>query len=102
MLTDEQCTGAWIEELPGNLLTPTTYTVHLDLTPEGRSRFFQWSHEHVNENVVFVLNDQVVAAPRVTQTLNVSDFNISNLQDKKAAQSVVDYITRQGTKQAVK
>ena len=102
VLTDEQCTGAWIEELQGNLLTPTTYTVHLDLTPEGRSRFFQWSHEHVNENVVFVLNDQVVAAPRVTQTLNVSDFNISNLQDKKAAQSVVDYITRHDVKPAVK
>lgn len=98
VLTDEQCTGAWVEELQGNLLTPTTYTVHLDLSPEGRSRFFQWSHEHVSENVVFVLNDQVVAAPRVTQTLNVSDFNISNVQDKKAAQSVVDFITRQKTK----
>ena len=92
VLTEKQCSGASLEEIQGNLLTPTTYTVHLNLTPEGRSRFFQWSHAHVNENVVFVLNGQVVAAPRITQALNVSDFAISNVQDAKAAKSLVDYM----------
>ena len=102
VLTDKQCTGASMEEVAGNLLTPTTYTVHLDLSPEGRSRFFQWSHEHGNENVAFILNEQVVAAPRVPQTLNVSDFAISNLQDKKAAQSIVDFMSRHESRHEVK
>ncbi len=98
VLTDKQIAGAWLEEVQGNLLTPTSYTIHLDLSPEGRSRFFQWSHEHVNENIAFVLNGQVVAAPRVTQTLNVSDFSVNNVQDKKAAQSVVDYLSQHSSK----
>ena len=92
VLTNKQCTGASLEKLEGNMLTPTTYTIHLNLSPEGRSRFFQWSHNHVNENVVFVLNGQVVAAPRIVQTLNVSDFTINNVQDVKAANALVDYM----------
>jgi hypothetical protein len=92
VLTDKQCEGASLEEVQGNLLTPTTYTVHLNLTPEGRSRFFQWSHAHVNENVAFILNGQIVAAPRISQPLNVNDFAISNVQDRKAGQSLVDFM----------
>lgn len=91
VLNDDQVEGASMEEVQGNLLTPTTYTIHLMLTNEGRSRFFQWSHDHINENVVFVLNGEVVAAPRITQTLNVSDFTISNVQDLKGAKALVAY-----------
>ena len=98
VLTEKQCSGASLEETQGSMLTPTTYTVHLNLTPEGRSRFFQWSHAHVNENVVFVLNGQIVAAPRITQPLNVSDFAISNIQDEKAAKSLVDYMEHANVK----
>lgn len=94
VLTEGQISGASLEEVPGNALTPTTYTIHLELSPEGRSRFFQWSHSHLNENVVFVLNGQVVAAPRITQPLNVNDFAISNVQDVKGAQSLVEYFKR--------
>ncbi len=95
VLTDKQCTGASLEKLDGNMLTPTIYTIHLNLTPEGRSRFFQWSHSHENENVVFVLNGQVVAAPRISQSLNVNDFTISNVQDMKAANALVNYMNHQ-------
>ncbi len=91
ILTEGQISSASLEEVPGNALTPTTYTIHLELSPEGRSRFFQWSHGHLNENVVFVLNGQVVAAPRITQPLNVNDFAINNVQDLKGAQSLVEF-----------
>jgi len=96
LLTDGQVDGASMEEVRGSILTPVTYTVHLNLSAEGRSRFFQWSHDHVNENVVFVLNGEVVAAPRITQPLNVSDFAISNVQDLKGAKSLVAYFAAHG------
>ena len=92
ILTDKQCEGAWLDEIPGSQLMPTTYTIHVNLSPEGRSRFFQWSHNHINENVVFVLQGQVIAAPRITQALNVSDFSISNVQDVRSANALVDYL----------
>jgi hypothetical protein len=96
VLVGSNFTDAWLEEQPENLLTGPGYTVHLGLTPEGRSRFFQWSHDHANESLVFVLNHAVVMAARMGQTLDVNEWGVTNLKDKPTAQLVVDYVNRHG------
>jgi hypothetical protein len=94
VLTGAQFSEAWLEEHPPSVVGGRTYTVHLGLTPEGRSRFFQWSHDHVNESLVFVLKHEVQTAGRVKQTLDVSEWEIGPLRDGEAAKALVDYVNK--------
>ena len=96
VLTGAHFTGGWLEEKPANLLEGKTYTVHLNLNDEGRSRFFQWSHDHLNESLVFVVNDKVCTAARIKQTLDVNDWEIGNMKDGDAAHALVDFVNHFG------
>lgn len=91
-LTGLQFNSASLEEQPASLVGGRTWTLHLGLTPEGRSRFYQWSHDHVNENLVFVLNHEVLAAGRVPETLDVSDWALGPLHDEEAARKLEKYV----------
>ncbi len=92
VVTGAQFTDAWLEEHDEPLLGSKTYTVHLGLTDEGRSRFFQWSHNHLNEHLVFVLNNTVITAGRIKMILDRNDWEIGPLRDRQAAESLVNYI----------
>lgn len=92
VLTGKQFTDAWVEDKEEPLMGRTTYTVHMGLTDEGRSRFYQWSRNHLNEHVVFVLKGQVVTAGRMTMVLYNSTWDIGPLRDKKAAYELADYL----------
>jgi len=92
VLTGQHFTDAEVEEHPATIFQGKTYTVSLGLTPEGRSRFFQWSHDHINEDLVFVLKGQVVAAGRVTQILNISSWEIGPLRDAEAANMLAAFV----------
>lgn len=92
VLTTNQFSGASLEEHPASIYGGKWYTVHLNMTPEGRSRFFQWSHSHVNESLVFVLKNQVATAARVTQELDVDDWEIKPLQDEQAAKEITAFV----------
>jgi hypothetical protein len=94
VLTGPLFNDAWLEEQPSNIFTGKAYTVHLGLTGEGRSRFFQWSHEHANEQMAFVLGHQVVMAGIVPQTLDVSTLDVRNVPDEMAAREVVEWINK--------
>ncbi len=86
-----------LEESPANVFTGTAYSVHLNFTPEGRSRFYQWSYHHQNESVVFVLRHHVVTAPRIRQVLDENNWEISNVPDKIEAQALVTYLDTKGS-----
>ena len=88
VLQSKHFTDAWMEENPPNMLQGKTFKVHLDLTPEGRSRFYQWSHDHANESLAFVLDGQVVAAGRIRETLDVDTWEVGPLQDEAAARQL--------------
>jgi hypothetical protein len=92
VLTGKQFTDAWVEDKEEPLMGRTTYTVHMGLTDEGRSRFYQWSRNHLNEHVVFVLKGQVVTAGRMTMVLYNNTWDIGPLRDKKAAYDLADYL----------
>ena len=92
VLTGAQFSGASLEEHPESILQGKTYTAHLYLKPEGRSRFYQWSHDHANENLCFILGNQVVAAGRIRQTLDVNEWEVGPLRDGDSAQTLVKFI----------
>ena len=81
-----------VEEHPEVIMGGKTYSLWLDLTPEGRSRFYQWSHGHANENLMLILNGEVVAHGRIAMTMDVSTWEITNLKDGVAAQKLVGFI----------
>jgi hypothetical protein len=81
-----------VEEHPEAILGGKTYSIWLDLTPEGRSRFYQWSRTHANEHLLLILNREIVANGRIAMTMDVSKWEITNLKDGVAAQKLVDYI----------
>jgi len=95
VLTGAQFSGASLDEHPETLLQGKTWTAHLYLTPEGRSRFYQWSHDHANENLCFILGDRLVAAGRIRQTLDVNEWELGPLRDGEAATALVNYIEKE-------
>ena len=94
-LTGSQFSSSDIVENPPSLVGGKTWTLHLGLTSEGRSRFYQWSHEHINENLVFVLNHEVVAAGRVPETLDVNEWQLGPLHDEVALRKLDSYVRKQ-------
>lgn len=98
VLTGAQFSEASLDEQPETLLQGKTWTAHLYLTPEGRSRFYQWSHDHANEHLCLILGDQLVAAGRIQQTLNVNELELGPLHDGEAATALVNYIEKENHK----
>lgn len=94
VLTGRHFSSAYVEEHPPNLLQGKTYTVHLSLTPEGRSRFYQWSRDHANESLVFIYRGRVLTAGRIRQTLDVNSWQIGPLRDGDAARELASVVNR--------
>ncbi len=92
VLTSKLFTDAQVIPQPESFLTDKTYSVRLWLNREGRSRFYQWSRSHVNESVAFVLNGEVMAAARVTQPLDVNWWDVTNIRDEQAANTLVKWV----------
>ena len=91
-LTGAQFDGVRVEESPATLVGGKTWILHLGLTSEGRSRFYQWSHDHLNENLIFILNHEVLAAGRVTDTLDVNEWGVGPLHDEAAVRKLEAYV----------
>jgi len=91
-LTGAEFNGVRVEESPATLVGGKTWILHLGLTSEGRSRFYQWSHDHLNENLVFILNHEVLAAGRVTDTLDVNEWGVGPLHDEEAVRKLEAYV----------
>ena len=92
VLTSAQFNEAELLPQPETILSDKTFSVRLHLTAEGRSRFYQWSRNHVNESVVFALRGETVAAGRVPQTLDVNWWDITNVRDEAAAKAIVQFV----------
>lgn len=97
-LTGKHFVRAELEEHPATLLQKKTYTVHLWLSPEGRSRFYQWSRDHNNESLAFVLKGSLATAARVEQTLDVNDWQIGPITDADSAKALVNFVNSQNQK----
>ncbi len=98
VLAAQHFTHGVVEEHAESVLGGKTYSVWLDLTPEGRSRFYQWSRGHADEHLLLVLNDEVVANGRIAMTMDVDKWEITNLRDGAAAHLLVDYVNALGSR----
>ena len=94
VLNSSDFTSADLEENPPNAFDPKTFTLRLNLTSEGRSRFFQWSKKHENESLVFVLKHRVAVTGRVKDAMDVTYWEVGPLHDEEMAKALADYVNK--------
>lgn len=66
VLTGAHFAGADIEESYEPFRDKPYWKVHVRLTDEGRSRYWQFSRTHDGERLVFVLNNDILTCPRMS------------------------------------
>ncbi len=98
VLLGDSFSGAELDENPPNAFDPKTFTARLNLKPEGRSRFFQWSAKHENESLVFVLKHRVAVTGRVKQAMDVTYWEIGPLHDEEMARELVNFVNKNASK----
>jgi hypothetical protein len=94
-LTGAHFSGADVEERHEPLFDRRYYLVHVDLTDEGRSRYFQFSRQHDEERLVFILNGEIMTCPRMDH-MYVSSLTIEPIWVKADADRLADFINKQG------
>jgi hypothetical protein len=94
VLVSRHFSSGWVEEHPEMVMGGKTYSLWLTLTPEGRSRYYQWSRDHANEHLLLILKGRIVANGLIS-TMDVDKWEITNLHDGEAAQDLVKYINSQ-------
>lgn len=94
VLTGAHFTGAWLEERTQALLNRRYWIVHVNLSDEGRSRYWQYSREHNGESLAFILGGEIVTCPEMHH-MNVSHLSIQPIWIKEDAQKLADFINNQ-------
>jgi hypothetical protein len=87
-------TGASLQEKYEEFRQVPYYAIHLNLSDEGASRFWQYSNVHNGERVAFILNNEVVTCPRIPD-MYLTSFTIDPIWVKEDAQKLVDFINSQ-------
>jgi hypothetical protein len=95
VLNGSNFSGASVEERHEPLFDRRYYLVHVDLTDEGRSRYFQFSREHSDERLVFILDGEIMTCPRMDH-MYVSSLTIEPIWVKADADKLADFINKQG------
>lgn len=70
------------------------YRLVLHLTDDGQARYWQWAHAHEKERIAFILGDQAIACPRITQDADVGSVTIDPIWIKSDAQTLADAINK--------
>jgi hypothetical protein len=97
VLNGNDFTGAWVEQKLEPLFDRQYYVVHVDLSDEGRSRYWQFSHVHEKERLVFILHGQILTCPQMT-AMDSSSLSIEPIWVKADADSLSNYINCQTPK----
>ncbi|MBM3494180.1 MAG: hypothetical protein FJX72_07655 [Armatimonadetes bacterium] len=85
VLTGDHFGGADIEESYEPFRDKAYFRVHLRLTDEGRSRYWQFSRDHDGERLVFVLNGEILTCPRMSH-MNTATLTIEPIWVKEDAE----------------
>lgn len=94
VLLGRHFTNASMEEKSDPFLNRRFFVVHLGLSPEGRSRYWQMSLVHDQERVAFFLQGQVITCPRINH-MDTRSLTIDPVWDESDAKKLVDYINGQ-------
>ncbi len=95
VLTGAHFTSAQVEERKDPFLERTYFVVHVGLTDEGRSRYWQFSREHEQERLVFVLSNEVITCPKMVH-MDVSSLTIDPIWVKVDAEKLAEAINKRG------
>lgn len=93
VLTGKCFSSAEIEERYEPFRDVNYYAVHVSLTPEGSSRYWQYSRGHEKESLVFVIDKQALTCPKM-EHMNTSSLTIEPIWVKADAQKLADVINR--------
>jgi hypothetical protein len=94
VLNGSHFSGASLEERADPLFERKYWLIHLNLTEEGRSRYWQFASKHADERAVFVLNNEVITCPRMANMF-VTTLTIEPVWVKADAQKLADFINGQ-------
>lgn len=64
------------------------YKVHVQLTDEGRSRYWQYSRYHEGESLVFIVNGEILTCPKMSH-MNTASLTIEPIWIKEDAEKLV-------------
>lgn len=87
ILTGIHFVGAGVEERLDPFADRTYYVVNLQLSDEGRSRYWQFARNHEKDHLAFILNGQIVTCPKVN-AMYVSSFSIDPIWIKADAEAL--------------
>ncbi len=93
-LVGKHFAGADIEQRIDPMFERKYYRVNLDLTEEGRSRYWQFSSRHDKERLAFILGGEVITCPRM-ENLDVSSLTIEPIWIKADAERLMNFINGQ-------
>jgi hypothetical protein len=71
------------------------YDMSIDLTDEGRKRLWQYSRNHVKDQLLLVVDGVAVAAPVVGTELAQRNLSISNMPDESIVEDATNKINGQ-------
>ena len=95
VLTGSHFTNADVEERVEPLFDRRYYIVHMGLTDEGRSRYYQFSRVHDKERLAFILDGEILTCPRM-DNMYVSSLSIEPIWVKADADRLADFINKHG------
>lgn len=68
------------------------YTIHLQMTDEGRLRLWKYSRQRKGSHLLVVVNGVAIAAPRVTTELAGHSLDLTDLKDRRLVEDAVSQI----------
>ena len=98
VLTGAHFTSASIDPRTDPFMERKYFVVHVGLTDEGRSRYWQYSREHEQERLVFALQGEAMTCPKMVH-MDVSSLSIDPIWVKADAEKLADVINT-GAKKA--
>jgi hypothetical protein len=91
VLTGRNFVSASIEEDVRPVFEDHYWRVTVDLTPEGQSRYYQYSSKRDKEKLAFIVGDEVLACPEM-RAMNTSSLTLEPIWVKADAQRLADLI----------
>jgi len=88
VLRREHFRGATMEKAYEPFRDTNYYRVHVTLTDEGRSRYWQFSRNHDGERLVFIVNGEILTCPKMSH-MDTATLTIEPIWIEEDAQKLV-------------
>lgn len=93
VMTGRHFSSASIEEDVRPVFEDKYWRVTVGLTPEGQSRYYQYSSKHEKEKLAFIIGDEVLACPEMN-AMNTPSLTLEPIWIKADALRLVDLVNK--------